>query len=168
MPHMTISSPFMEKFDSIRREFAPTKDSRKERKEVMMRSRFTLLVGIAVLFLVSSCATTEPLREGELRLLKINVPENGNLRIGHDYKFGFTFESDGSAEIVRVVCTCASEVPRVYKPQDVRYGSKTGNFSLWLFACTGESQRLTCHADYVSGGKRQRSNSVSALIFGIY
>ncbi len=158
----------MEKFDSIRRQFAPKKESRKERKEVMMRSRFTLFIGIAVLLLVSSCATTEPLHEGELRLLRMQVPENGNLRIGHDYKFGFTFESDGSAEIIRVVCTCANEVPRVYKPQDVRYGAKRGDFSLWLGACIGDSQRLTCHADYVSGGKRQRSNSVYGLIYGIY
>ncbi len=133
----------------------------------MMRSQFTLLIGVAVLFLISSCASTEPLREGELRLLRMYVPENGNLRIGHDYRFGFTFESDGSVEITRVVCTCANEVPHAYKP-DVRYLSKGGDFSLWLSACTGESQRLTCHADYVSGGKRQRSNSIYSLIYGIY
>jgi hypothetical protein len=134
----------------------------------MMRSTFTLFIGIAALFVISSCATTEPLREGELRLVRMHVPENGNLRIGHDFRFDFTFESDGSAEIIRVVCTCASEVPRVYKPQDVRYGSKSGSFSLWLSACTGESQRLTCHADYVSGGKRQRSNSIYSLVYGLY
>ncbi len=57
-----------------------------------MSSRLTLLIGMAVLLLISSCATTEPLREGELRLLKIEAPENGNLRIGHDYRFNFTFE----------------------------------------------------------------------------
>jgi hypothetical protein len=42
---------------------------------------------VALLLGISSCATvpTEPLGEGELRLLRINVPENGNLRPGLSY-----------------------------------------------------------------------------------
>ena len=132
-----------------------------------MRSILSVLMGLVVLLVISSCATTEPLRVGELRLLKMQVPENGNLILGHDYKFNFAFESDGSAEIIRAVCTCADSGPRVYKVDDVRYGAQRGNFSLYLSACTYESQRYTCYVDYVSGGKRQRSNSVFGLVFGI-
>ena len=132
-----------------------------------MRSKFALLIGVAVLFVVSSCATTEPLREGELRLLRMQVPENGNLRMGHSYKFNFTFESDGSAEIFRAVCSCADTGVRAYNAEDVRYGEKRGSFSIYLFACTYDVQRWECYVDYVSEGKRRRSNSVYGLVYGI-
>jgi len=126
-----------------------------------------VLMGAAVLLVISSCATTEPLREGELRLLKMQVPENGNLRLGSSYRFNISFESDGSAEITRAVCLCADTGPRSYKPEDLRYGSQRGSFSLYLGACTNDSQRLECYVDYVSDGKRRRSNSVFSIIYGI-
>lgn len=132
-----------------------------------MRSILKVLMGVAVLWVISSCATTEPLREGELRLLKMQVPENGNLILGHPYRFNFSFESDGSAEITRAVCSCADGAPRSYKPEDVRYGSQQGSFSLYLYPCAAESHRMECYVDYVSGGKRQRSNSVLGLVFGV-
>jgi len=124
-------------------------------------------MGVAVLLVISSCATTEPLREGELRLLKMEVPENGNLILGHDYKFNIIFESDGSAEVTRVVCVCADSGPRSYKPEDVRYGSQRGSFSLYIFPYDAGSQRLECYVDYVSDGKRHRSNSIFAIIYGV-
>ena len=130
-----------------------------------MRSLLFVLMGITVLLVIFSCATTEPLREGELRLLKMEVPENGNLVINHSYKFNFSFESDGSAEIMRAVCICGDS-SRPYRAEDVKYGSLRGNFSLWLSACTNESHRLECYVDYVSDGKRRRSNSVFGLIYG--
>ena len=132
-----------------------------------MRSILSVLMGVAVLLVISSCATTQPLGEGELRLLRMQVPENGNLRVSGSYRFIINFESDGSAEIIRAVCTCAGSL-HAYRPEDVRYGSKLGNFSLWLSACAFGSQRLECYVDYASGGKRQRSNSVYSLIYGIY
>ena len=132
-----------------------------------MRSILGVLIGVTVLLVISSCATTEPLREGELRLLRMKVPENGNLMLGHDYKFNITFESDGSAEITRAVCLCADYPPRSYKVQDVKYGAERGDFSLYLFPCNTESQRMECYVDYVSGGKRRRSNSVFGLVFGL-
>jgi hypothetical protein len=133
-----------------------------------MRSILTVLMGTALLLVISSCATTQPLAEGELRLLKMRVPENGNLILGHAYRFDFIFESDGSAEIARVVCTCADTAPRVYRPEDVKYGVQKGSFSLYLYACTTDSQRIECYVDYVSGGKRQRSNSVFGLVYGLF
>lgn len=139
----------------------------KERRYVRMRSILSVLMGVAVLLVISSCATTEPLREGELRLLKMQVPENGNMILGHDYKFNFIFESDGSAEIIRAVCFCADSGPLIYKPADVSYGSQRGSFNLYMYACAVDSQRMECYVDYVSGGKRQRSNSVFGLIYGI-
>jgi len=132
-----------------------------------MRSILCVLIGVTVLMAISSCATTEPLREGELRLLKMQVPENANLILGHDYKFNFIFESDGSAEIIRAVCMCQDGAPRGYRAENVTYGSLRGSFSLWLRACTDDSQRLECYVDYVSDGKRHRSNSIYSIIHGI-
>ena len=135
---------------------------------MIMRSiLIRVLMGAAVLLVISSCATTEPLREGELRLLKMDVPENGNLRIGSAYRFNISFESDGSAEIIRAVCICGDTGPRAYRAEDVRYGAQRGSFSLYLGACTNDSQRLECYVDYVSDGKRRRSNSVFSIIYGI-
>jgi len=132
-----------------------------------MRSILSVLMGVAVLLVISSCATTQPLGEGELRLLRMQVPENGNLILSHAYRFNIIFESDGSAEIIRAVCTCADTGQRAYKVEDVNYGSKRGNFNLYLFACAVDSHRLECYVDYVSEGKRRRSNSVFGLVYGL-
>jgi hypothetical protein len=123
-------------------------------------------MGLAILFVVSSCAATKPLGEGELRLVKMQVPEDGNLILGYSYKFNFIFEADGSAEILRAVCTCANTAPRALRPEDVRYGSVRGSFNLYLYACNADIQRWECYVDYVSGGKKQRSNSIFGLVRG--
>ena len=131
-----------------------------------MESKLSVIIGLGVLLVISACATTEPLKEGELRLLKMQVPENGNLRVVGSYRFIINFESDGSAEIIRAVCSCPDTGTSVYRPEDVKYGSGLGNFSLWLSACAYGSQRLECYVDYVSDGKRRRSNSVYGLVYG--
>lgn len=137
-----------------------------ERRYVMRPVRCILLT-VVVLSVICACATTQPLAEGELRLLKMQVPENGNLRVNRDYRFIFNFESDGSAEITRAVCVYADTRARAYQPENVRYGSRRGSFSLWLSSSTLESQQLECYVDYVSGGKKRRSNSVYGLIYGM-
>ena len=127
-----------------------------------------VLMGAAVLLGISSCATvpTEPLGVGELRLLKMQVPENGNLKLGHSYKFNISFKADGYLEIIRAVCFCSGSGPYYYKVEDVKYGSQE-NFSIYLYACDPGSQKLECYADYVRDGKRRRSNSVISFISGI-
>jgi hypothetical protein len=128
----------------------------------------SVLMGAAVLLGISSCATvpTEPLGEGELRLLKMEVPENGNLRFGLSYKFIISFEADGKPEIIRAVCFCSGNGPYYYKVENVEYGSQA-NFSVYLSACDTGSQKLECYTDYVRDGKRRRSNSVFSFISGM-
>ncbi len=130
-----------------------------------MRSILGVFMGVTILLVIFSCATTQPLGEGELRLLRMQVPENGNLRLGHAYKFNFNFESNGSPDIIRAVCTCIGGV-QVYRPEGISYGSQ-GRFVLWLYACDYDSHRLECYVDYVSEGKRRRSNSVYGLVYGM-
>ena len=121
-----------------------------------------VLMGIAVLLGISACATvpTEPLAEGELRLLKMRISEIGNLRLGHSYRFNISFEADGHPEIIRAVCFCSGDGPYPYNVQDVTYGSEA-NFTLYLYACQSEVQVMKCSVDYVRNGKRTRSNFVS-------
>lgn len=128
----------------------------------------SVLMGAAVLLGISSCATvpTEPLGEGELRLLKMEVPENGNLRLGSSYKFNISFEADGKPEIIRAVCFFSGNGPYFYKVENVEYGSQA-NFNVYLHAFDAGSQRLECYTDYVRDGKRRRSNSVFSFISGI-
>ena len=128
----------------------------------------SVLMGSALLLGISSCATvpTEPLGEGELRLLKMQVPESGNLRLGHPYKFNISFEADGHPEIIRAICYCEGNGPYYFQVEHVEYGSRR-NFDVYLYACTRESQRLECSVDYLRHGKSRRSNSVSSLVYGI-
>jgi len=128
----------------------------------------SILMSAAVLLGISSCATvpTEPLGEGELRLLKMEVPENGNLRMGASYRINIRFKADGKPEITRAVCFYSGNGPYYYKVEGVEYGSKA-NFSIYLAVYDDGSQRLECYTNYVSDGKRRRSNSVSSLVSGI-
>lgn len=128
----------------------------------------TVLTGAAFLLGISSCATvpTEPLREGELRLLKMVVPENGNLLVGASYRFNFRFEADGKPEIIRAVCFFSGNGPHYFKVEGVEYGSQA-NFNVYLHAYDIGSQTLECYANYVSDGKRKQSNSVSSFISGL-
>ena len=124
--------------------------------------------GVALLLGIFSCATvpTEPLGEGEMRLLKMSVPETGNLRVGVYYSAEIRFEADGRPEINRVVCYCGGEGPHYYKIRDVTYGSP-GSFTVDFSIFEVGSQRVECYADYFRNGKKQRTNAVFAHVYGL-
>jgi len=123
-----------------------------------------VLISAAVLLGISGCATvTEPLGNGELRLLKMQVSERTMIRLGHSYKFNISFEADGNPEIIKASCFCQNDGPHSYKVQDVTYGSEA-NFSVYLYACQSEAQVMKCAVDYVRNGKRTQSNFVSSVI----
>lgn len=135
----------------------------------MMKSiLISFLMGVAVLLGISSCATvpTEPLGPGELRLLRMEVPENGNLILGLLYSVNISFEADGNPEIIRACCTYSGDGPYCYRVKDIKYGSP-GNFSVQFSNSYADSQRLECYAEYVRDGKRRRTNAVLSHIFGL-
>ena len=134
------------------------------RKGVLMGA----CAGVALLLGISSCATvpTEPLGEDEIRLLKMSVPENGNLRLGLSYSVEISFEANGQPEISRVVCYCAGEGPYYYTIRDVAYGSP-GKLVMDFSPPEAGPQRVECYADYMRGGRKQRTNPVFARIFGL-
>jgi len=135
---------------------------------MMKRALIGVFVSFALLLGISSCATvpTGPLGEDEMRLLKMSVPENGSLRLKLTYSVEISFEANGHPEINRVVCYCGGEGLYFYRIRDVRYGSP-GSFTVDFSMPEIGSQRLECYADYIRGGKKQRTNPVFAHVLGI-
>lgn len=133
-----------------------------------MKSLIGVPMGLVLTLLLFSCATvpTEPLGKGELRLLKINVPEHGNLRVGISSGVEIIFEADGEPEISRAICHISGEGPFYYKVRDVTYGSP-GSFSIDLSAVEPGLQKVECYAHYVRDGKTQLTNPVFSKIFGV-
>jgi hypothetical protein len=127
-----------------------------------------VFMSVALLLGISSCATapTGPLGEGELRLLKMSVPENGNLRIGLAYSVEISFEANGQPEINRVICYCAGEGPYYHRIRDVRYGSP-GSFTVDFSVPDAGPQRVECYAVYARDGGKWRTNSVFSRVFGV-
>ena len=128
-----------------------------------------VLMGGVVLSVVSSCATvpTGPLGEGELRLSSIQVPENGSLKVGLKYWVTVNFEAAGSPEIKRACFTWSNDGPYCVdvNARDVKHFLSHANFQVPVVAPLGHS-RLECYAEYIRGGRRQRTNSVSSLVTG--
>ena len=136
------------------------------RRYVIMKSLIAVLMGVAVLLGIFSCATvpTEPLGSGELRLLGMQVP-SGNLVLGLSYNIYFTFDADGKPEMSRACCYWSGDPERqyCYKVNDVKYGSP-GKFSVDLSPPYPDQQRLKCYVDYVRDGKRQRTNAITSTV----
>jgi len=136
----------------------------------MMKSiLMAVLMAVVVLSVVFSCATVPEalLAPGEVRLLGMEVPENGNLVFGLSYNIYFNFEADGKPEISRACCYWSGEPDHqyCYKVKDIRYGSP-GNFGIDFSAAPlFDQQRLKCHVDYVGDGKRRRTNAITSFIF---
>lgn len=133
----------------------------------MTKSRSLLmivLVGGAILLGASSCATvsTEPLTEGELRLLSASLPVVSVVKIGLPYEVKITFIADGQPRIRRACFSWSGEGPYCYpiKPQDVTYGSP-GSFSVMLYPAFVGPYRAECYVEYNQGTKILRTNVVN-------
>jgi hypothetical protein len=129
-----------------------------------------ILMGGAVLLLISSCATVPkgPLGEGELRLLSMEVPENGNFRTGIQYWVTINFEADGIPEIKRVCFYWSGDGPYCanVNVKGVTHTLSHANFQVPLAAPLG-SNRVECYVEYIRDGKRLRTNTVDSFITGI-
>jgi hypothetical protein len=129
-----------------------------------------VLIGVVVLLVNSSCATAPkgPLGEGELRLLSMEVPDNGNLKVGIQYWVTINFEADGNPEIKRACFYWSGDGPYCVNVnvKEVKYTLPHGYFQVPLLALPN-SNRLECYAEYIREGKRQRTNMVGFFITGI-
>jgi len=128
----------------------------------------SILMSAAILLAISSCATVskEPLEPGELRLLSMDVPENGNLKTNIEYRVSVKFKADGNPEIRRACFSWSGDGPycvRV-KVKDVKYGSDA-YVQVPINARFG-SKSLDCYLEYVREGKVRRTDTVTSFVVG--
>jgi hypothetical protein len=121
-----------------------------------------ILLGVAVLSAISSCTTV---RKGELRLLNMEVPDNGRLKTNLQFWVRINFEADGNPEIRRACFYWSGDGPHCVSVKKVTYGS-LAYFQVPLYARLG-SDSLQCYVEYVRDGKIQRSNAVAFLVTGV-
>jgi hypothetical protein len=138
-----------------------------------------VLMGVAVLLVILSCATVligpegtslslgkkEPLPSAdELRLLSVDVPQTGNLSSNVEYWTTINFEADPKPEITRACFNFSGGGQFCVDVQgkNVTYGSHT-YFRVPIHVPVG-SKRIDCYAEYVRDGKTRRTNTVTYYV----
>ena len=131
---------------------------------VKLRSIFVLMGG-AILLIASSCATvpTEPLASGELRLLRIDVPQRDDIRERLPFVVNINFEADGKPEIVTACFYWSGSGPYCSKVMDVTYGSP-GTIKVQLLPRTPGPCALESYVVYRKDGKTELTNVVGTHI----
>ncbi len=130
-----------------------------------MSTRIAFLVGIIGLFLVCSCATvpTEPLASGELRLLSMQVPMKGDIKVNFPFVVNINFEADGKPEIRTACFSFSGDGPYCLKVTDVNYGP-SGLIKVQVRAKNAGSFALEGYVYYLRDGKVQPTNIVNSQI----
>jgi len=133
----------------------------------MKRVLTFILMSVAVWLAISSCATVPkgPLEPGELRLLKLDVPDNGNLKTGVGYQLTIRFEADGRPEVRRICFTWDGEGARCIPIKVEKYGSDA-SLDVPIYA-PPDRHLLECYIEYVRDGKVRRTNTVGSFINGM-
>jgi hypothetical protein len=133
------------------------------------------IVLIAVLLVISSCATItegpegthlslgrkEPSRGDELRLLSVDVPQTGNFSSNVEYWATIHFEADPKPEISRACFNFSGDGQSCVDVQakNVTYGSRA-YFRVPIHVPVG-SKRIDCYAEYIRDGKTRRTNTLT-------
>ena len=149
------------------------------RRFVIMKSLIAVLMGIAVLIVISSCANINTGPEGsyisigkqespssadELRLLSVDVPQSGNLSANVEYWTTINFVADRKPRILRACFNFSGDGQSCVDVQakDVIYGSHT-YFRVPIHVPVG-SKRIDCYAEYIRDEKTQRTNTVTYYV----
>jgi hypothetical protein len=121
-----------------------------------------VLMNIAALLLISSCATvpTKPLAPGELRLLSMHVPEEEKIKVNIPFVVNINFEADGEPEIRAACFYFSGDGPYCFKVTDVNYGSP-GTMKIQIRTKDPGSSHLKCYVGYIRDGKIQPTNVIS-------
>jgi hypothetical protein len=147
----------------------------KERLILILKA---VLTNIAVLSVISSCATVsmgpegaslslgkkEPSSRGELRLLTMDIPQSGNLSTDVEYWSTVDFEADPKPEISRACFNFSGDGQPCIDVQakDVVYGSRA-YFRVPIHVPMG-TKRIDCYAEYIRDGKTHRTNTVTYYV----
>ena len=119
-------------------------------------------------YLREGAAPKGPLGEGELRLLSIQVPDNGTLIVSMQYWVTIHSEADGTPEIKRACFTWSGDGPYCanVNVKSVTHTLSHANFQVPIKTPYG-SNRLECYVEYIRDGKRVRTNSVDSFVTGV-
>ena len=134
-----------------------------------------VLTSIAVLLVISSCATITEGPEGatfslgkkdlshgsEFKLLSIDIPLTGDLSADVEYWATINFQADPKPAIQRACFNFSGDNQSCVDVQakDVSYGSQP-YFHVPIHLPVG-SKRIDCYAEYVRDGKTHRTNTVT-------
>jgi len=137
-----------------------------------------VLLNIAVLLIISSCATItqgpegtsfslgkkEPPSGGEFRLLNMDVPQSGNLSANVEYWTTVNFEANPEPEIRRACFNFSGDGQSCIdvRGKDVTYGSHP-YFRVPIHVPVG-TKRIDCYAEYIRDGKTHRTNTVTYYV----
>lgn len=124
----------------------------------------TVLMG-GVILLVFSCGIVSkgPLAPGEVRLLRLDTPREGDMRRGIVFDVNIKFESEGYPEISRVCFIWSGDGPYCTKLLKVKYGSP-GTINIDVLTNSFGSYYLETYAQYIRDGKTHSTNVVGAHI----
>ncbi len=122
-----------------------------------------LLGGVAVL--VFSCATvqTGPLAPGEVRLIKMEIPNQEGIVRNLPFVVKIEFEADGKPEIRRACFYWSGDGPFCFKVMDVSYGSP-GTIRAEPRAKESGSHVLEAYVLYMKDGKTQPTKIISSRV----
>jgi len=131
-----------------------------------MKSVFISVFMGGVILLFFSCATvpTGPLAPGEVRLLKMDVPREGDIRIGIPFMVDIIFEAEGRPEMRRACFFWSGDGPYCSKVTKVNYGSP-GTIYVELLNRSSGQYFLESYVQYVQDGKIRSTNVVSNHIY---
>jgi len=123
----------------------------------------TFLMGGAIL-LGSSCATAPtPLAPGEVRLLRIDVPNEVGIKSRLPFAVNIVFEADGKPQIKTACFSFSGDGPYCSKVLDVSYGSP-GTISVEPRATMSGMYALEVYVLYIRNGKTQPTRKISTPI----
>jgi hypothetical protein len=120
-------------------------------------------MGGAIL-LGSSCATAPtPIAPGEVRLLRIDVPNEVGIKKSLPFAVNIVFEADGKPEIKTACFSFSGDGPYCSKVLDVSYGSP-GTISVEPRAKLSGMYALEVYVLYIRNGKTQPTKKISTPI----
>lgn len=125
----------------------------------------TVLMG-GIILSVISCATapTGSLAPGQVRLLKMDVSQGGNIKRSIPFVVNIHFESEGRPEI-RTVCTYWSgDGPYCSKPKKIEYDAP-GTIQIELLNNSPGSYTLESYVLYIRDSKPQSTNVINTQIY---
>ncbi len=129
--------------------------------------KFLLTIFLMTLVTLSnfSCATTPTrgLAPGELRLLRLEVPQELDSRRGFPFRVNIHFEADGRPKIKTACFYLSGDGPYCFKITNVKYGLP-GMVEVDIRTNLVGSFSLQGYVLYLRDGKTEISNKVSTLI----